>query len=879
MKKSTKWILIASGVLLVLLTVAIIIAIAVKDSYLEKLPYDEIHSTAYNQTKIVSEDGLFYLVTDGAQSKEGYSYLKSVNDFYEENGTNDSSFRPLYEYYLAKKPNDTNYWLVHSNGSEYRIEGDNLSLTEASLPFLIFRSNANSRMSALSLRSLDSNLSATGEGTLTLTQTHLYLHAQKADGERVGYDYLVAQNDQEGKQCTVYSAQGTALLDGGTPSLLSFERESGDLCYYFIDTNDHKTYSSTGELLASGDTDPVLSSDESWAYQLCKGNDTISEDSLFLFSAEQAFSVSGREYDLSTLRILEGCIVVERLHEHAIDVISPTTREITSYQSVAERDGILLASQADVPDWIYLSLEGKELLRSSYDDMKLHELTTDLCYVLTSPSYNNSLPEKSYAYFFSSGNGASAEKRLALDETVRIPEGLCLEDTSSPVYLIAGSDQDGTPLYRIYTPFSSQPESNIYHEIDFYCHGGIVWALGTSYTRESYDVLDPVNNLLTISIAAKNTDLARLSLSYCETQSLLSDPYNSQSGIHTVILKLTRYEDKQAGVVATRYFAIYRSALAASPAFATASLQVKELGQNLLLNHPYDFYPEENALVIHHATGSRVYRFNDANRLEERASVPYYVDGILRDGANASKLYLKISSVTDQTRLLTQSERFGIADETGTILLAPVYETISYAEQNRFIAISRNAYGVVEYDEGKLRTLVDFEYRRVIPLADGAYLATASDGTYELFLGDQRLERGILNYTPIQMARVNEDGYVVYATAPLLNIEGRLYFHEPEQYAPLAADGAASPVSHSGELTDRRVKLISYYDESGALSASDLLLPTVTDQKNFETNHTGEWYTSPVAKEQEAPLTRKDILASSDHFFHLYPKVGAEGSK
>ncbi len=872
MKKSTKWILIASGAVLIALTVTIIIAIVTKDSYLEKLPYDDVYPTVYNQTKIVSEDGALYLVTNGKQSKESYSYLKSVNDFYEGNDWEKTSSLPLYEYYLAKKPGDTNYWLVHANGSEYRIEGDNLSLTEAPLPFLIFQSNSNSRVSALSLRSLDSHLSATKDGTLTLTETFLYLHAGKADGEKESYDYLLAQNDRAGKQCTVYSTQGTALFDCEALSLLSFEKENGDLCYYFIDGNDHKVYSSKGDLLSTGGNAPILSPDQGWAYQACQSDATLPEDSLFLFSADQSFSVSGREYDLSTLRIFENCIAVERLHEHVIDVICPTTREISSYQAVSEREGFLLARRSGETDWIYLSTEGKELLRSSYDDMRLHELTTDLCYVFTSPSYNNSLPEKTYAYFFASGNGTSAEKRLALNETVRIPEGLCLEDCSAPVYLIASSDQDGTPLYRIYTPFSSQTESNIYHEIDFYCHGGIVWALGTSYTRESYDILDPVNNLLTISVAAKNTDLARLSLEHCETQSLLLDPHNSQSGMSTVLLKLTRFEDKQAGVVATRYFALYRAALSDSPAFGTALLQVKELGQNLLTSHPYDFYPAKNALIIHHATGSRVYRFDTTPRLLECASVPYYVSDLLQDGSNASSVYLKISSVTDHG-LLTQSERFGIADEAGVILLPPAYEAISYAEENRFIVSSRKAYGVVEYDEGKVRTLVDFEYHRVIPLADGAYLATASDGTYELFLKDRRLERGILNYTPIQMIRMDEDGYLVYATAPLFNMEGKLYFHEPEQYTSFSSAEAKCPTSHSAQMTDRRVKLISYYDASGTLTASDLLLPTVTDQKYFQTNHTEEWYTSPLAEEQLEPVTQEVILNSPNHFFHLYPKV------
>ncbi|MBR2354024.1 MAG: hypothetical protein IKA76_05950 [Clostridia bacterium] len=881
MKKSTKWLLVIIIALLVVLTVTVIVSIFLDEGYLKKLSYDDVDNNIYNKVMIVSEDGAFHLVVNGEKSRESYSYLKSVNDFYTETDESEFTTRPLYGFYLAKKADSTNYWLVHADGTEYRIAGENLSLSEASLPFLIFTNNTNSRMAAISLRSLSSEMSAVNEtetgNELILTQTFLRLSAKRLDTEDASYDYLIAQNDNRGKQNTVFSTHGKKLFEGGGLSLLSFEKEEGDPTHYFVDDDTHSIYSQNGELLSVGEDAPMLSPDKSWAFQYRSSDTDSADDAIFLLSADHAFFLQGAEYDLSTLRLIKNCIVVERLHEHVTDVIRPADRQTTSYQTVVEQEGFLQATSPDHPGWIYLSTDGKELLRSSYDDMMLHELTTDVCHVFTSPTHNKQLDQSAHAYFFVSESGKVVEKRLASDESLKLPEDLCRENVTSPIYLFVKNDQDGTPLYRIYTPFASNQESsNSYHAIDFYCHGGILWALGTSYQKEAFDILDPVNNTLTISVAAKDTDLARLSFEYCETHALLADPYDRESGIPTILLRLTRYEDKQSGISNTRYFALYRTALASSKAFSTASLQVKELGQKLLMSHPYEFFPAKNALVIHHSTGSRIYRYDETNRLIECASVPYYVSDLLQDGSNAASLYLKISTVIDHNALLTGTEHFGIASENGTLLLPPIYENIIYGEHNRFVLFLRRACGVVTVADGDVETLVDFEYNTILPLADDAYLANAFDGTYDLYIGDDREERGILTYSSIRSIQTADDGYPIYATSLLLNLDGTLYYHEPQRLQSKPCTSVSRPPSHSADLADRRAKLISYYDAEGVLSGSDLLLPTVTDQKNLETNHTDEWYLSPLAEEQLTPVTVTDLLSSKDHFFHLYPKAENE---
>ncbi len=879
MKKKTKWILIACASLLVLLTAAIIVTLILNDSYLEKLPYDGVHETVYNNVQIVNDDGQFYLVVSGVRSPNGYSYLKSVNDYYTGTTQKDLATRQLYNYYLAKKSGDANYWLVNSDGSEYRITGENFSLSEVALPYLIFTHNTSARKAAISLRSLQSDLSAHSGNSLALSHTFTELSPYKSDARKEIYDYLFAEDHTAEKKHSVFSSSGARLIQADALAPLLIEKENNDASCYFLDEKNHVLYSAKGELLSQGDSAPFMSPDGTWGYQYSTSPASMSastDQSVCFFSAEHTFSITNWDYDLSTLRVFGDCLLVDHLHEDAVSVICPLTGEIRPYATAVEKDGFILATPLIGSDWIYIGLGGAELLHSAYDDMKLHAVSTEDCLVFSSPLYNAQTREH-HSYFFTTDGKAAVELKLPLEASLSLPDRLCTEETDTPIFLLTQNDQDGTPLHQIYTPFSVNTESAAYHAIDFYCHGGILWALGTSYTKECYDILDPVNNVLTISVAAKTTDLARLSFEHCDTSILLSNAYDQQSGIPLQIIKLNRYEDKVSGIAATRYFAIYRTAVSSSKSFQSATLQVKELGQNLLLDEPYRFFEEENVLAIYSTSGSRIYRFDDTNHLIESASTPYYVCDILSDRADATRCYLKITSLSDRGALLQENIHYGVADSEGTLLLSPSYDDILDAEDNRFVVSLRQAYGVVEARNGKTVTLIDFEYAYIHALADGAYLsARGDDGRFNLYEGDKRIKKNILSFSTVEIANADADGYPVYAEAVLLNINGTLYFHNPKTFEAPRCHSVELPDSHSSALTDRRAKLVSYYDESGALTASDLLLPTMTDQKNFLENHVGEWYTSPKEEEQIAPVTVEDILSSPDYFFRLYPKVSAD---
>lgn len=878
MKKSKKWIIIGSSVAaLLILVIGIILFLVFRNTYLEKLSYDDVGDTMYEHTAIVAEDGLWYLEIGGERSEKGYTYLKSVNDFYTSTELSHLSSRQLFPYYLARTEGYGNYLLLDTSGREYRIEGDNFSLSEAALPYLIFVNNTNSRMAALSLLSLQSELSTRSDTEIAFSQTFPSLSAHKFDEDSENYDYLFAKSNNEEKPHSIFSSTGTRLLNGGEISTRILEKENGDPVYYFVDESTHALYTAKGEKLSEQADSPVIAQNRQWGYQLCKTSataGTAEEQYLLIFTADHSFTLSDTEYDLSTLRTMEGCLWLRRLHDDSYTVVTPKTKNTVQYLTLREEDGFLAVTLPNTSDQIYLDTHGRELLRSPYDDMKRHELSYGDCTLLSSARCNAE-SVKTVSFFFTSHDREAVRLDLPTHSSLSAAPNLWGEDEEGePLYLISETDLDGTPLTRLYAPFAVSPRSEAYHTLDFYSHGGILWAIGTSYTRECYDILDPVNNRVSLAIEAKSGDLARLTFEFCDADALLADATNEDSSVPMLLLKLSRYDENQPKAVAARYFALYRTAPSDSNTFQNTTLQAKELGQNLLLSHPYRFFGAENCLAVYSLSGTRIFRLDESYSLTEYASVPYHVTDVLPDTSHPLQYFLKVIPFTDGSDLLMNSDTFGLTDLQGNLILSPYYEDIIAADGDCFVVTLRNAQGVVTYRKGKQKTLIDFRYTSITSLGEGAYAALRRDGLWELFEGNDRIGKGDLqSISSVRHARTDDDGYPIYSDVLLFNLDGTLYRHIPtEAYPPLCTHVTVSP-SLSHELADRRAKLVSYYDAFGKLERTELLLPTVSDQKEFTESHTDVWYASALEKKQTEPVTAEEILGSSEFFFHLYPPI------
>jgi hypothetical protein len=880
MKKNKKWIIIgASAAAALILVIGIILFMVFRNKYLEKLSYDDVGDTMYEHTAIVAKDGLWYLEIGGDLSEKGYTYLKSINDFYTSDELSHLSSRQIFPYYLARTEDFGNYLLLDTSGREFRIEGDNFSLSEVALPYLIFVNNTNSRMAALSLLSLQSELSTRSDTEIAFSQTFPSLSAHKFDEDSETYDYLFAKSNNEEKPHSIFSSTGARLLSGSEISPRILEKENGDPVFYFTDESTHALYTAKGEKLSEKADAPVIAKNRQWGYQLCESSATAStaeEQYLLIFTADHSFTLSDTDYDLSTLHALDGCLWLRRLHDDSYTVVTPKTKNTVQYLTLREEDGFLAVTLPNTSDQIYLDTHGRELMRSPYDDMKRHELSYGDCTLLSSARCNAE-SAKTVSFFFTSHDREAVRLDLPTHSTLSAAPNLWGEDTESePLYLIGETDQDGTPLTRLYAPFAVSPRSEAYHTLDFYSHGGIFWAIGTSYTRERYDILDPVNNRVSLTIEAKSGDLARLTFEFCDTDALLADATDEDSSVPMLLLKLSRYDENQPKAVAARYFALYRTAPAESKTFQNTTLQAKELGQNLLLSHPYRFFGAENCLAVYSLSGTRIFRLDASCSLTEYASTPYHVSDILTDASDPLRYFLKIIPFSDGSDLLMESDTYGLADLQGNLILSPYYEDITAADGDCFVVTLRNAQGVISYRKGKQKTLVDFRYSYITPLGEGAFAALRRDGVCELFEGNDRIGKGELqSITSVRHARTDDDGYPIYSDVLLFNLDGTLYRHTPKEAYPPLCTWVTVPDSLSDALTDRRAKLVGYYDALGSLERTELLLPTVSDQKEFTESHTEIWYASSLAQKQTEPVTAEEILESSEFFFHLYPSVSA----
>lgn len=876
MKKRTKLFLIFFSLFLVLAAIiTLILVFSLRNPYLEKLPYDDVDDTIYNGIEIVSENGLLYLSQDGETFSKGYSYLKSVNDFYERTDPASLAERRLLNYYLAKDAEGESYLLLDNLGNESRIAGENFSLSEIALPYLIFTNNSDSRMTALSLLALQSDLTARSKGEITFVQTFDSVSAQRYDDEHELYDCLIVKNDASETPKSIYSSNGSLLLSGTNPLPIFFEKDHEKSVCYFVDEETNSLYSSSGILLSVSSESVYFSEEEGWGCQPIydEDSDRLSGENpsaIFVFSANHYFSLFETEYDFSGLQIFQNMLILPKLHSDDLAVICPKSKKILLYDSVKIENGLLRASLAENSDWIYLDEDGEELLRTPYEDMVRHSLSRECCTVLVSERCNAEQTDQ-HSYFLVVG-GNMRRLDLPAQSTLSIPESLCEDADDFPVYLISEEDTDGTPLSRIYVPFAITEQSKAYHIIDFTCHGGIVWALGTSYTDELYDILDPINNCVVFSLSAKKEDMARLSFEYCTTDAMPSDPYTPDSTVPLLLLKLNRYDEIRDTVSATRYFALYRTAPSSAKTFQSTTLRIKELGQNLLLSTPFEFFSEQNCLVIRSISGSEIFRFNASCELVEYASTPYFVTDVLTDASDATLCYFKVSPLTDRISDLTRSEKFGLVDSQGKLILGMAYEDILSAENNRFSVNLRQATGVVEWDGEELSVLIDFRHSALVSLADGGYLGVDLDGTHVVYNAKGKaIQKGtVCSVSFLTTVQTDEDGFLTYNKALLLNVDGVLYRHMPQTFqAPVCTEVLYAP-SHSGALTDRRGKLIAYYDEDETLIEQKLWVPTVSVQQSFSEAHEDPQVLFSLDPEEPIPVTAEEIATSSEHFFKLY---------
>lgn len=862
MKKKNLIILICVAAA-VLLTV-VFLTLVLKKDYIDKIKYDHVASVSYNGVNIVGDDGLFYLEKDGKKISEGYIFLKSVNDYYEDIEAacaKSESDLVLFDYYIAHKPDSSSYYLVTSTGEEYTVVGDNYSLDEVKLPYITFVNNTTSRKSAISLLKIDSALSGKSGNDLTLTP-FLTISAEKYD-DKVLYTHLIATDESSRK--SLFCEDGTLVVSTEYLETAVFTDGKQQKKTYFVDVDQNAVYSSGGELLAKGN-EPMKKVSELYG-TIVRFDEKQNCNVLDVFSVNGVFTFSDSKYDISALQTYFGAFSLPiRESGSGIAVYRAIDGNEIKCTNIETQGNGIIRTDTGNGEYVYICDRGDVLIQTPYSDLVLKtELSGGKTYVFTSESYN-SATNNTKAYHFTKIGQKASVMNLGEGESISKLYVNKQTETVEGSFLLT-SEKNGRISYRICTPFAANPWSDTFDIVETFLQAGIYWSRCVSFDRGGYDIIDPISNQKAGSIVCTESDFAKVSFNFEGYDLMVSNIYDDKNGVPVLLFSIRRYEDNKGTTSSVRYYALYRSAFSSSENFSSGTLRVAEVGMNLLRSDPFTFFAQDNCLVLNGIGTSRVFRLNDSNILAEAASIPYRVKRIMYDNADHSLLYYLVES---------EGGNKGLYDKDGNMILAPYYDAVYSLENGRFVVSLRGGVGVLEYRKSKVKQIIDYSYVRIDALSDGGYIAVDGNGKCVLYEGDD-----IIRKDPLQSSSIitnyslSDDGTLEIRYDTLLSINGDLYIHKSETVYKPKCESFEAPALNYRDIENSRAKLISYYVD-GKIESTEIIYPTQYYAEAYaikQSPNDSGWFFSDEAAEQVIPITKENILASSNYMVSLYSKT------
>ena len=854
MKK--RYIILPIVIIAVLAAIIISVAVALNQRYLKKLSYDHIDTRAYNGVEVVGEDGEFYLVKDGKRVSDGYASLQSVNDLYsqplEELAATDAQI-VLFDYYIARAKDDSEYLLVSSEGDEFAIAGENYSLdTEATaLPYLVFTNNASGLKSVVSLYRLDSDISYRSGNELTL-RTFREVEPVSVCPDEPLCAYLRVLEVSDDERVGYFRQDGIKLASCKDVSVLSLYKKNDDRAYpFFYEPETAKLTSLGGELIASNITSIVSAGADEWAYALCHNQENGVTYAVG-FTPDRYFTVSSDTYVISDMVSFGNCLVAPRADGKGKDVINVTNAKTATYASVTDIGAALVAVGVD-GEYLYLDENGSVLLTGTYGDMlPIAELSTDRCKVFASASYD---AEKGSGFLHFARSGSEPYTLEVKDMTI---SALDAEDVAA--YTLQ-RQTDGKSEYAILAPFSAAKLSAYYDNVTPCAQNGVYYVLAVSYRGGTYDVVDPLTAKAVSSFACTPEEMAKVSFSHVDNIALATDTRDKNTAVHISVVTLSKYESEHL-LGGTRYFAVYRTAPSSDELSGAASLKVSEIGKDLLIDKPYKAFTADNYLVTYTATGSEVFSLDEYFELTRVASLPYHAVDILRDRTENGEYYFLVQ---------TDSEMLGLYNTDSEAVLAPYYSRITHAENGYFVVGLRGAYGVIRSTANGTKTVVDFLYSEIVPLGDNGYLAVNGEGETTVYAGKkQMMSESVQSRKKILYYSLDDNGKLAVSEGALLSIDGNLYIHRSENHLALSfgryedCDGAVSGV------LNKRAQALYYYD-GAQLVHTQVVYPNEVFDGFYMYGESAEWYSSASAAEQITAVTPDDL--SNRNIIKLYAKA------
>lgn len=809
MKK--KYILIPLICFIILIAITVTVAVSMRTGYLEKLTYDHIANTVYNGVEIVGEDGLFYLVKDGKKLSDGYASIKSVNDYYEniKELTEKGKQVTLFDYYIARTAENSDYMLISSNGDKVVISRDSYSLDEENtrMPYLVFTDNSNGLKSAISLQRLDSDISYKSGNELTLRPFKSIKTFSTSENSSM-CTYLETEDISDGSQRSYFRSDGIKITSGESIETITLykKNDSKTKYVYFYNIDEQKIISTSGELVAGNITERFRITAESWQYVLCDSANS-EERYATVFSPEKKFTLSSDDYALDTVTAFESCITVQKNTESTADVIGITGVTLGTYTSVQANGCVLTASNTD-GSYSYIGQDGTPIMHGAYGDMQpIEALSCDSCTVFSSAQYNS---HNSSVYYHFARGGSAVYTLNITDSEIELLDS----DTSS--YLIK-KNADGKTGYTFLAPFSTVKTSREYNAYSLNRHNGVTWLLAENYSDGIIDIVDTVTAKAVFSLNASDEDFAKYSFSHCDNIALATNALDTDTAVHISIVKLEKYES-EAVLGSTKYYAVYRSAPSSSENCFSALLNVLELGSDLLMKEPYKAYPADNYLIVHSPSGSNVFSLNEAFVMSGIASVPYRIERIISDSADIEKDYFVVK---------TDSGAEGLYNTDSECVLAPYYGKITAIEGKYITVKLSGAYGVIAAkSNGKTTTVIDFMYSKITPLGDNGYYAITGEGHVDIYDKDVKvLSKSIQSHQTVSAFSDSEDGDIILSYWHVFSANAKLYVHRSEQKAKLTFSEYNVPEVTAPEVLNKRSTVIYYYSDT-ALLHTQVIHPT-----------------------------------------------------
>ena len=568
------------------------------------------------------------------------------------------------------------------------------------------------------------------------------------------------------------------------------------------------------------------------------------------FTAETSNTISHGDLSIVEAYSFGNCIVAPKTGGAETTILGLDGSIIGTYSSVTTNNGIVLTALSN-GRYYYLNKSGKSVMDSEYGDLVAdQELSSDTCAVLTSDNYNAA---KSGKWLLFAREGAELYS-LNKDEILSIGKLSC------DGYHVTVKSADGKESSYLLAPFSETKRSPDYDSFEVISQNGIAWVLATSYSRLTYDIIDPLTaEAFSVKLASED-DFAKHVFTHEGNIALATDKSDKDTAVHMSVIKLAKY-DTDYIVNNSRYFVLYRSAAHTDKQHGMSPLNVTEIGKDLLLEDPYDVFTSYNYLVTNTTSGSTVYSLNESLVLVATATLPYSVDQIMTDYADHSIRYFKV---------VTDTGLYGLYSPTSEAILTPYYTDITSAEDGYFTVKMREAYGVIHVDGKKVKTVVDFLYAHVLPLGDKGYYAVTGVGDIDIYSGRTVIfSESVQSLSTLKFFSTDDEGKLIKSEGILMGARGKLYVHYPEH--PL--DDAFEEYKCGGSVDEgdlnARAQVIYYYRGS-ELVHTDVIYSGETVGELFEAESGTVWYTTDNADEQNESSAITNANSLKGYIIKLY---------